>query len=96
MLKASADQVSILARMGEGFMKSHTHRDIWGAKGYLLMAVGGEKRWFYSGTWSFRDYSGTALYPCTYRQHSVEFVGLKAEHMRCGRNEVIRGDKRRK
>lgn len=72
MLKVSADQVSILAWMGEGFMKSHTYGDIWGAKGYLLMADGGEKGWFYSGTWSFRDYSGTALYPCTYRQHSVE------------------------
>lgn len=40
MLKVSADQVSILAWMGEGFMKSHTYGDIWGAKGYLLMADG--------------------------------------------------------
>ena len=87
MHKASADQVSILAQMGEGFMKSYTYGDIWGAKGYLLMAVGGEKRWFYSGTCSFRDYSGTALYPCTYRQHSVDLVGLKAEYIRLGQKQ---------
>lgn len=39
MLKASADQVSILAQTGEGFMKSYTYGDIWGAKGYLLMVL---------------------------------------------------------